>query len=340
MPGSKFYWYRWQRDSKRHAVSLKTDDLSEAIKKVREIQAGEFFVRLEQPSPKTQATKVVDKYLAMAESRGKKPMRVRTANTIRYILLKFIKDTGIQSVQEINQGVVEGWLGRLKKEGSSPDTLNKYGMTLKVFAGHLVDSKLLRPDLLEGFDVPERGATGRKNWLKAKEVARVIGECKDPELTFVLYCGFHAGLRRNEIANAKCGWFDLDAGLLHLQNDPETGFTLKDRDNRTVPLTKEFLNFLRGFLANRNPGDYAIAPDKQQGRAAYRYDFNKSFRTHMRTCGVRCTIHDMRRSFASQRVSAGQSVYIVARWLGDGVEVVERSYGHLSPSAGDVDRVV
>jgi integrase len=155
----------------------------------------------------------------------------------------------------------------------------------------------------------------------------------------VLFCGYHCGLRRNEISNAKVGWFDLEAGLVHVQNDPGSGFVLKDRENRTIPLTEQFKDLLCGFLADRDPQSYAIRPEKQKGISKYRYDFNKTFQTHMRRCGLRCTIHDTRRSFASNLVSAGESIYIVAKWLGDGVEVVERSYGHLAPSAGNINRL-
>jgi hypothetical protein len=66
----------------------------------------------------------------------------------------------------------------------------------------------------------------------------------------------------------------------------------------------------------------------------YRYDFRSQFEKHVKG---QCTVHDMRRSFASNRVSAGVSVYKVAQWLGDGVAVVERSYGHLAPADQDVN---
>jgi hypothetical protein len=52
----------------------------------------------------------------------------------------------------------------------------------------------------------------------------------------------------NEIANAKVGWFDLDGGLIHVQNDPKSGFVLKDRENRSIPLSKPFQEFLAPLL--------------------------------------------------------------------------------------------
>ena len=197
----------------------------------------------------------------------------------------------------------------------------------------------LAPDLLDDVEIPERGSLGRKNWLKHDEVQKVIdaAKSKNPGLTFVLYCGFHAGLRRNEIANLKVGWFD--GKFIHVQNDPESGFILKDRENRSIPLSKPFKEFLDEYLRGRDPGEYAIRPTKTQGKNDYRYDFGRAWKSHMERCGVTCTVHDARRSFASNLLSAGENVYTVAKWLGDGVQVVERSYGHLSPFAGDIDKL-
>ena len=54
--------------------------------------------------------------------------------------------------------------------------------------------------------------------------------------------------------------------------------------------------------------------------------------------GQRVTAHVMRHTFASLLVQAGVSVYKVARWLGDGVEVVEEHYGHLAPKDSDIEK--
>lgn len=55
--------------------------------------------------------------------------------------------------------------------------------------------------------------------------------------------------------------------------------------------------------------------------------------------GVKCTIHDARRSFASNLLSNGESIYTVAKWLGDRVDVVEKGYGHSAPSGGNINRL-
>src|SRR6185503_7207745 len=100
----------------------------------------------------------------------------------------------------------------------------------------------------------------------------------------------------------------------------------KDREERHVPLTRAFVDFLRNDYANWRQSDYMIAPDKRKGRWRYRHDFRKAFLTYTRSQGVATTFHDARRTFASLLVSAGVPLYKVARWLGDGIRVVEKHY--------------
>jgi integrase len=158
------------------------------------------------------------------------------------------------------------------------------------------------------------------------------------ELRFILYCGFHAGLRRKEIGAAKVSWFDLKAGLLHVANDE--GFTSKDSENRTIPLTDEFLKFLKGFLSGRNANEFCLKHEHLAGRGKYRYDFQRTVRSHFRMLSVDLDIHGMRRSFASNLVSEGESIFIVAQWLGDGVQVVQKHYAYLAPHSGSINRLM
>src|SRR5262249_34343684 len=147
------------------------------------------------------------------------------------------------------------WLSDLKRAGKSVETIHTYSWVIKIFVNDLIDQGVLRADGFKKFEVPEHAAMGRKSWLPLDVANRVIAEAKDPELKFILFCGFHAGLRKSEILAAKVGWFDLtqDPGLLHVQNDPASGFILKDRENRVIPLTDEFKKFLMGFLSERDP---------------------------------------------------------------------------------------
>jgi integrase len=335
MSGSRYWWFRWTEDGKRNAVSLKTEDEAEAITKARAILAEGLI----NPKQKTAIERAITDYLQIAQKRARKPMRPETAKTVSFILQSYAKHSGIEYVGNITQRSIEDWVATLRDQGKSRDTIHSYVTRLKTFITYLIGLRQLRPDILDDVHIPERAARGRRNWLRSKTVAEIIARSNNPELTFVLYCGFHAGMRRNEISNAKVGWFDLEHGLIHIQNDPKSGFILKDRDNRAVPISAPFVNFLKTFLVDRDRNSYVLKPNQENGVWRYRYDFNRMVRTHFAKCNVVCSIHDMRRSFASNLVSAGESVYIVAGWLGDGVQVVERSYGHLAPAAGNIDRL-
>ena len=81
-----------------------------------------------------------------------------------------------------------------------------------------------------------------------------------------------------------------------------------------------------------------LEPKAKHSRYRYRYDFRKVFDKLASDCGLDwLTFHDLRRTFASLHVSRGTSIYKVARWLGDGVDVVEKHYGHLIPQDSEIN---
>lgn len=76
----------------------------------------------------------------------------------------------------------------------------------------------------------------------------------------------------------------------------------------------------------------------QAGSWRYRYDFRKAYDTYMKPQGYGgVTAHDMRRSFASNRVSAGVSIEKVANWLGDTIQVAWKNYSRFLPVDRDIN---
>jgi integrase len=321
MSGSQFWWFRYTRDGQRHAVSLRTPDEMEAILRAQAILAegllaAQQYNPVEPPERKREIHGLIERYLQDSQMRHKKPLRNVTADTRRYILKKFVTDCGIYHVGQITLPKIHGWLARLQQEGKSKDTCWTYGQRVRSFVQYLIP-KYLPSSILNDFTLPEPAAKGRKNGVHRDEVTRSSESINcDDELKFALLCGFDAGLRREEVSEARVSWFDLENRLLHVTNNGY--FVTKDRDNRAIPLTDRFVEFLKGYLAGRNKSEYVLAPKKVlTGKSKYRYDTNKRVRSHFLRLGIECTYHDMRRSFASNRVTAGQSIYKVAAWLGD-----------------------
>jgi integrase len=157
----------------------------------------------------------------------------------------------------------------------------------------------------------------------------------------VLVLGFLCGLRLGEILEARRRWIDRQSMAIHVPNRQPLGdipgeWRTKDLDGRNVPLTRQALKLL-GQLPT-DPEAYLIAPGVGHGRWRYRWDPRRPWRQFVAAQGVPdLTPHVMRHTFASLLVQRGVSLYKVARWLGDGLRVVDSHYAHLSPGDRDIE---
>jgi hypothetical protein len=72
-------------------------------------------------------------------------------------------------------------------------------------------------------------------------------------------------------------------------------------------MTNEFHAFLEHY-GLREP--FMIAPLKRCAASSrYRFDFSRRFDRLIRELGINCTFHDLRRTFASLKVSSSVSIY-------------------------------
>ena len=162
---------------------------------------------------------------------------------------------------------------------------------------------------------------------------KLIAKCDREDLKFVLFCGFHAGLRKAEIIEARPDWFDLRSGLIHVRKTDT--FRPKDRNERTIPMTKALRTFLRGY-GRRSP--FMLHSEVAPGKSRYRWDFRRPWAEHVAKHNCpQITPHIARHTFASLLASAGVSIYKVAQWLGDDVRVVQKHYAKLLPKDADIE---
>jgi len=321
------FWLRYTVAGKQVRLSLDTEFENDAIAKALEIRQKPEL------SPVNEASVELEEYLRHSAASGR-----LTANSVesrKKVLEKFLRDYGIRSLAQLTTKVAQSWYEDLTKPGDTAvteTTAQGYVMRLRGFASWLVDEHKLRNNPVAEVRMKRLRPTGRKNFLTAAQVAMLIKDAPNDDLKFILHCGFHAGMRKTEIIEARPEWFDLKGGGVTIQ--PTDTFIPKDRETRTVPLTKDFLAFLKTY-GLRSP--FMLQPDVKHYRYKYRYDFRRPFNDYMAAKKITCTAHDMRRTFASLRVQAGVSIYKVAKWLGDGVQVVTDHYGHLSPQDDDIE---
>lgn len=270
----------------------------------------------------------ISAFLADGKRKG---LAKSTLATRGYVLRSFAREMGVARPSLISTIAIERWFVALQAQHlrTAADYLAHVQLWFKWL--HRVGKISVNTAAL--VRMPKLPMRGRRTFLLPDQARLLISECEDPGLKFALYCGLHAGMRKMEVIEARPDWFDLTAGLLHIQSTPT--FSPKTRDNRTVPLTKEFRAWLADDYGLQSP--FMLAPSRTHGRHRYRYDFLSRYQTLLRKVNLFVTFHDLRRTFASLHVSRGTSIYKVAKWLGDTVTVVESTYGHLIPQDAEIN---
>jgi len=327
-PGRDVWMYRFTplAGAKQVRKSTKKTDEAEAIVAAKKIKADYLKKREDAGDFEVE----IDEYLAL--QRRDDRLSKHSVTNRRYTLVRFFEEIEKKNVGEATAEDAQSWYDSLKGTEESKHTYIRW---LKAFYKCLIVARKVEENPFAAVTMARARPTARHSTLTKEQVATLIDACRNDGLRFVLFCGFHAGMRKEEVIEARPEWFDLQTNHIHI--GPTPTWIPKDRERRSVPLSPAFRAFLKDY---GKPSPYMLAPEVEPGIAAYRYDFERAYKTLLRKTNLKCTFHDARRTFASHLVSAGMSVYKVARYLGDGVAVVEKHYGHLQPDAGEFDRMM
>ena len=319
------FWLTYRVDGKKKWESLDTDDHAEAVSRAQEILADPLLLGSGAWPPEIEAF-LAHKVAANEYSR-------KSASAKQWALREFADQCGKDSPAKVTKGDCEQFYDTLRKRVSE-STAQGYMATLRSFFGWMVHKKKLRKNPVADVKLARLDAKGRGKFCAEEERDRLIDSCTRTDLRYVLYCGFHAGLRKDEIIQSERDWFDLDRGFLEVKETPH--FRPKDRTARHIPLTKEFLAFLR---AHEWGTGFMLHPENAPKRNGYRWDFRKPFADHVTSQGLAwVTPHVMRHTFASLLAINNASIFKIATWLGDDVRVVQTHYAKLLPQDEDIER--
>lgn len=323
---SGLYGFAKQINGVREFHSLNTRDLNEAIRRASEILGAPLAkdeARIEDwIKPFLQHKISLKRYTAASvESKGA-------------ILRKFARFAQCPPAR-VTKPMVQAFYDslRLGAEPLADDTAASYLAAVRAFFRWCIDpQKLCRENPCEGLHLARLSAKARRDFCTPEQVEKLIAECPREDLKFILFAGFHAGLRKQEIIEARPFWFDVPNRQIHLRK--HDGIQFKDKEERGLPMTEQFAAFLTAY-GMREP--YLLHPDVKKGRSLYRYDFESYFNAYMAKQGVPWVkTHIMRHTFASLLASRGESIYTIAVWLGDDVRVVQKHYAMLLPVRRDV----
>lgn len=345
------YWFSRYVDKVREWHNLETTDLFEAMQRKAEILRSPALLLSTDSLPAA-----IDRFLKYRLTRGEYTratfMNARTA------LRCFARHAGEgATLTTVRVGTIQRWYDEQRTKGTDSSAA-QYLITVRALFRWAVETARVRTDNpAVKVQVAKVKSPARVRFVDRATRDELIKHAPDDEMKFILYAGFHAGLRLNEIGEARVFWFDLEHGLMHVRRTPlprgEEGkgshivadiygipvrpFTPKGKKDRTIPLTDSFKKFLTRLLKKRKPHEFVGQPDRLTGDYLYRWNFKKVFARYMKSQGHPwVTPHVMRHTMASLLVQRGVSLFKVAAWLGDTLQIAEQHYAHLAPLDADI----
>lgn len=327
------FWFRFSSGGIQHRVPLGTRDEAEAIKAARTI--------LEKGPQEKKTTgriwaQVIEAYVRDREKTG--AFRAGTAGRVRSALKVFADRCGASGPDAITLAHLQKYYDTRRKNSeagarSTMAVVQAFLSNVGRLPGRITFAPGTKP---EARQVVVDLATANK-WVEG---------CKREELRFVLFCGFHAGMRAGEIKHARSGWFDLARGVISipatekqtLPNGKKNDWKTKDGDGREIPLSAAFRDFLRIFLDTRT--DHCLRSVRHSSDGLL--DFRAPFEKYMVSVGRPDVFpHAMRHSWITELCNSGNhSIQEVAAWSGDCLETIEKNYWHKKTEAGALDETL
>lgn len=340
------YWLRYSVNGKEIRRTLRTRIDSEAFERAKALRG-----QTAPDSAKGSWNQVIEKYLREKQNE-KRPigfmgrrwqmMRPGTVVRVRSCLNVFAKWTNVPGPAKVTLPVLERYAQKVIKKSKAGGRTTI--ATIHAFLEHVGC-------------LPGRVQLPSKDQLEVREshiaihIANLLIEFAkdDPNMLFILFCGFHAGLRRGEIMHATYEWFIPSRAVLKVPRIDHVGgntFRIKDNESREIPLSKEFRKFFTKFFkdADRKKGYCLKNPRKRKSKSGtydFRVPFNKFISDYAEADLPHLTIHSMRHSWITALCNSGNHLpHEVAAWSGDTLQTIENTYWHKRTVPGALDETM
>jgi integrase len=350
-PGGSFYLsFTPEKKSKQRHICLHTTDKRVAIEKAIEYRKRPALIGVG-----TWHSDMLAFFHYRVVEKGN--LRNTSADSSRYLIKQFMAYCDQETVRTVSKAHAAGFFRQLRQDGRTSSTRNTYLARLTAFwqflyAFNKTDIKIFEDIELEPI-LPHQLA--RDEWLETSEIKKLISNCKDNNLKFVMFMGFGCGLRKKEIIYSHPGWFDFENERLVIEHsevrlDEDTGkyylFNTKNRRNKSIPLPRSFITFLQTDFKFRENQKWCLEKKGKGFGRKYRYDFRSPLEKFFKENGIvnrygkPQSTHFMRHSFASNCVRAGKATLEIASWLGNRERTVENHYAHVRSQKGALDGIV
>lgn len=273
-------------------------------------------------------------YATKLDDRGRTQVAApeRQALAIRH-LKKWFKDTPLKEIDvpacnayvaARRAGVVGGGVTRKDSRAKGSDSTIRRELNVLVAASnHVKKYKRIEASDFPTFDKPRENRGGEEApWLSEEEISKLV-DAANGDLKDFIVIAYWTAARRRSIENLTVRQVNLATNRVNLAKLGELTTKKRRPIVPVFPATREILE-RRVERAGENGG--RIFPPNT--------DFYKAFVKLTKSLGYedgRRHPHILRHSRATHMLMADESIYKVAKLLGDTVATVESVYGHHSP---------
>ena len=201
------FWFTKQVNGRRSHVSLETKDYAEAVQRATEVA----------DRPELQPSRAMDSEIQRFIEYKLRSNRYSpaSADSKRYILQEFADTLGNVSPGQVTAFHCKAFYKRMK-DRVSPSTAESYMFTLRSFFKWCVAENLCRRNPAAEVELDKVDHQARIKFTDLELAQKLITNAPNDDMRFILYCGFHVGMRKLEIVEAIPEWFNLDRKTVDL----------------------------------------------------------------------------------------------------------------------------
>lgn len=165
---------------------------------------------------------------------------------------------------------------------------------------------------------------GRLHFFTVEDMRKLLKVCRGLWRT-ILFLGFYAGLRREEIHTLRWQTIDFARNRIHIE--PTDEWSPKDNERRFIPMARDLRAYLEK-LAKTACGPYVVAEGGERPALA---TMSVYFKRLVRKAGLKGSIHTLRHSFGSHLASSGAPPKAIQEMMGHSKLETTEIYMHLAP---------
>jgi integrase len=258
------------------------------------------------------------RYVQRAKDSGAAEAAVTYSKALEHFI-EAMDAAGIRYVDEVDEAALLRFHGALRQRGNGARTIfNKHSNVCGFLTWAGVDKKRLGRRPFVEKTIPRV--------YSRDEVSSLLGACDD-YMRVVLDVLRMAGLREAEAAFLQWQDVDLKAGMMHVRSKPEAGFTIKDREERDVPMPPELITTLREWKKARKGTTWLLGTRNDKPNTKLLLALKRVARRAGLNCG-RCsgchsrkeceqfTLHALRRTYATRLAQGGMDARSIMAQMG------------------------